>query len=65
MKAQVRREVDLCFYNLIPIVLQNHRFDIDEYEETEEKKQGGLSAKEYKKKWSRKRKNLTNNWRIW
>ena len=61
MKAQVRREVDLCFYNLIPIVLQNHRFDIDEFEETEEKKKGGLSAKEYKKKMEQEKKELNKN----
>ena len=31
------------------IILRNHRFNIEDYEETEEKKQGGLPAKEYKK----------------
>ena len=34
----------------MPIILKKHGFNIDGYEETEEKKQGGLSAKEYKKK---------------
>lgn len=32
------------------IILRNHGFNIDEHDETEEKKQGGLSAKKYKKK---------------
>lgn len=35
---------------IMPIILKKHGFNIDGYEETEEKKQGGLSAKEYKKK---------------
>ena len=34
-------------HRIMPIILKKHGFNIDEYEETEEKKQGGLSAKEY------------------
>ena len=38
--------------------LKKHGFNIDEYEETEEKKQGGLSAKEYKKKMEQEKEEL-------
>ena len=42
----------------MPIILKKHGFNIDEYEETEEKKQGGLSAKEYKKKMEQEKEEL-------
>ena len=42
----------------MPIILCKHGFNIDEYEETEEKKQGGLSAKEYKKKMEQEKEEL-------
>ena len=37
-------------HRIMPIILKKHGFNIDEYEENEEKKQGALSAKEYKQK---------------
>ena len=40
-------------------------FKLNEYEETEEKKQGGLSAKEYKKKMEQEKEGLIKNWRKW
>ena len=39
-------------------VADYEKFNIDEYEETEEKKQGGLSAKEYKKKMEQEKEEL-------
>ena len=33
----------------MPIILQNHGFDIESYEENEAKKGGNLSVREYKK----------------
>lgn len=42
----------------MPIILKKHGFAIDDYEETEEKKKGGLSAKEYKKKMEEEKKSL-------
>lgn len=40
------------------IILRNHGFNMDEYEETKEKKQGGLSAKEYKKKMEQEKEEI-------
>ena len=45
-------------HRIMPIILKKHGFNIDEYEETEEKKQGGLSAKEYKKKMEQEKEEL-------
>ena len=42
----------------MPIILKKHGFNIDEYEENEEKKQGALSAKEYKKKMEQEKEEL-------
>lgn len=39
----------------MPFVLRNHGFNVAEYVETEERKEGGLSAKEYKKKMEEKK----------
>lgn len=49
-KTLITRDFITSIHKLMPIILRNHGFNIDEYEETEEKKKGGLSAKEYKKK---------------
>lgn len=49
-------------HRIMPIILKKHGFNIDEYEE---KKQGGLSAKEYKKKMEQEKEELNKNWRIW
>lgn len=40
------------------MVLRNHGFDIDSYEETENRKTGGLSAKEYKKQMEEESREL-------
>jgi len=40
------------------IILRNHGFNMDEYEETKEKKQGGLPVKEYKKKMEKEKEEL-------
>lgn len=37
-------------HKIMTLILQKQGFAIDDYEEAEEKRQGGLSAKEYKKK---------------
>ena len=44
-------------HRIMPIILKKNGFSIDEYEETEEK-QGGLSAKENKKKMEQKKEEL-------
>lgn len=50
------------FYNVYAqnyaYYIKKHGFNIDEYEETEEKKQVGLSAKEYKKKMEQEKEEL-------
>lgn len=43
----------------MPLVLRNHGFNVAEYVETEERKMGGLSAKEYKKKMEEEKKELS------
>ena len=46
-KTLITRDFITSMHRIMPIILKKHGFNIDEYEETEEKKQGGLSAKEY------------------
>lgn len=48
-KTLITRDFITSIHKLMPIILRNHGFDIDEYEETAEHKKGGISAKEYKK----------------
>lgn len=43
----------------MPLILKNHGFNVAEYVETEERKEGGLSAKEYKKKMETEKKELS------
>lgn len=57
-KTLITRDFIISMHRVMPIILKNHGFDIDYYEETEEKKQGGLSAKEYKKKMVAESKEL-------
>ena len=57
-KTLITRDFITSIHKLMPIILRNHGFNIDEYEETEEKKQGGLSAKEYKKKMEQEKEEL-------
>ena len=56
---------NISIHKLMAIILCNRGFNVDEYEEIEEKKQGGLSAKEYKKKMEQEKEELNKNWRIW
>ncbi len=57
-KTLITRDFITSMHRIMPIILKKHGFNIDEYEETEEKKQGGLSAKEYKKKMEQEKEEL-------
>lgn len=48
-KTLITRDFITSMHRIMPLILQKHGFAIDNYSETEEKKHGGLSAKEYKK----------------
>lgn len=48
-KTLITRDFITSMHKVMPVILQKHGFAIDNYSETEEKKHGGLSAKEYKK----------------
>ena len=54
----ITRDFITSMHRIMPIILKKHGFNIDEYEETKEKKQGGLSAKEYKKKMEQEKEEL-------
>lgn len=57
-KTLITRDFITSMHKVMPIILKKHGFAIDDYEETEEKKKGGLSAKEYKKKMEEEKKTL-------
>lgn len=57
-KTLINRDFITSMHKIMPLILQRHGFDIESYVETEEKKFGGLSAKEYKKKMDKERKEL-------
>lgn len=57
-KTLITRDFITSMHKVMPIILRKNGFNIDLYEETEEKKRGGLSAKEYKKKMDEERKSL-------
>ena len=57
-KTLITRDFITSMHKVMPIILRKHGFNIDEYEETAEKKKGGLSAKEYKKKMEEEKKAL-------
>lgn len=57
-KTLITRDFTTSMYKVMPIILKKHGFAIDDYEETQEKKNGGLSAKEYKKKMEEESKAL-------
>lgn len=57
-KTLITRDFITSMHRIMPIILKKHGFNIDEYEETEEKKQVGLSAKEYKKKMEQEKEEL-------
>ena len=42
----------------MPMVLRNHGFNVESYEETETRRTGGLSAKEYKKQMEEESREL-------
>lgn len=48
-KTLITRDFITSMHKIMPVILQKHGFDMDNYSETEEKRHGGLSAKEYKK----------------
>jgi len=59
-KTLITRDFITSMHKVMPLILKKGGFDIEEYEETEEVKQGGLSAKEYKKKMEEENKELNN-----
>lgn len=58
-KTLITRDFITSIHKAMPLVLQNHGFNVAEYTETEERKEGGLSAKEYKKKMETEKKELS------
>lgn len=58
-KTLITRDFITSIHRVMPIILKKHGFNVDDYEETEEKKQGGLSAKEYKRKMEKESKELS------
>lgn len=57
-KTLVTRDFITSIHRIMPMILQNHGFQVESYEETEEKKKGGLSAREYKKAMEKENKEL-------
>lgn len=57
-KTMITRDFITSIHRIMPIILQKHGFDVESYEETEERKSGGLSAKEYKKAMEKEKKEL-------
>lgn len=57
-KTLITREFITSVHKAMPLVLRNHGFHVAEYVATEERKEGGLSAKEYKKKMEAEKKEL-------
>ena len=47
-------------HKIMPIILQNHDFDIESYEETETKKFSNLSVREYKKAMEKEKEELNH-----
>lgn len=45
-------------HKVMPFILRKNGFDVDLYEETEEIKKSGLSAKEYKKRMEQEKEEL-------
>lgn len=58
-KTLITRDFITSIHKAMPLVLRNHGFNVVEYTETEERKEGGLSAKEYKKKMEAEKKELS------
>lgn len=56
-KTLITRDFITSMHKVMTLILKKGGFDIEEYEETEEVKQGGISAKEYKRKWKKKTRN--------
>ena len=64
-KTLITRDFITSMHRIMPIILKKHGFNIDEYEETEERNREYCLQRNKRRKWSRKKKNLTKNWRIW
>ena len=58
-KTLITRDFITSIHKTMPLVLRNHGFNVAEYTEMEERKEGGLSAKEYKKKMEAEKKELS------
>lgn len=54
-KTLITRDFITSMHRVMPKILQRKGFAVDDYEETEEKKQGGLSDKEYKKRMEKEK----------
>lgn len=59
-KNVVTREFITSIHKLMPLILQKHNFNVQDYEETEYPKTGGKSAKEYKKMMDKENEELNN-----
>lgn len=57
-KTLITRDFITSMHKVMPIILQKGGFNVESYEETEERKSGGLSAKEYKKAMEKENKEL-------
>lgn len=57
-KTLITKDFITSIHRVMPVILQRHGFAVDDYVETEERKKGGLSAKEYKKKMEEEKKAL-------
>lgn len=60
-KTLITRDFITSMHRVMPKILQNKGFAIADYEESEEKKKGGLSDKEYKKRMEQEKAELERN----
>ena len=59
-KTLITRDFITSIHKIMPIILQNHGFDIESYEETETKKGGNLSVRKYKKAMEKEKEELNH-----
>lgn len=57
-KTLITRDFITSIHRLMPMVLRNHGFNVESYEEAETRRTGGLSAKEYKKQMEEESREL-------
>ena len=57
-KTLITRDFITSIHRLMPMILRNHGFNVESYEETETRRTGGLSAKEYKNKMEEESREL-------